>query len=145
MSPEGVLSVLDNGPGIPADDRPHIFDRFWRGRAVRTNGAELGLAIVMEIAKAHGASIAVTDRSPQGARFDLQFRRASLPLYHLASITDPDGSAGTVTKLAGSSPVRLSRNATMSCVSASFKVTPSCTRAMTVTASGRVATDPSWK
>jgi signal transduction histidine kinase len=76
VSPEGVLSVLDNGPGIPADDRPHIFDRFWRGRGVRTNGAGLGLAIVMEIAKAHGASIAVSDRSPQGARFDLQFRPA---------------------------------------------------------------------
>jgi two-component system, OmpR family, sensor histidine kinase TctE len=73
---EGTLSVLDNGPGIAADDRPHIFDRFWRGRGVRTHGAGLGLAIVMEIAKAHGASLAVTDRSPSGARFDLQFRPA---------------------------------------------------------------------
>jgi signal transduction histidine kinase len=71
---QGTLSVLDNGPGITADDRPHVFDRFWRGRGVRTHGAGLGLAIVMEIAKAHGASIAVTDRSPCGARFDLQFR-----------------------------------------------------------------------
>jgi two-component system, OmpR family, sensor histidine kinase TctE len=76
VSPEGVLSVLDNGPGIPADDRPQIFDRFWRGRGAQTNGAGLGLAIVMEIAKAHGASIAVSDRSPTGARFDLQFRPA---------------------------------------------------------------------
>ena len=73
---EGTLSVLDNGPGITADDRPHVFDRFWRGRGVRTHGAGLGLAIVMEIAKAHGASIAVSDRSPHGARFDLQFRPA---------------------------------------------------------------------
>jgi signal transduction histidine kinase len=47
VSPEGVLSVLDNGPGIPADDRPQIFDRFWRGRGAQTNGAGLGLAIVM--------------------------------------------------------------------------------------------------
>jgi signal transduction histidine kinase len=76
VSPEGVLSVLDNGPGIPADDRPQIFDRFWRGRGAQTNGAGLGLAIVMEIAKAHGASVAVSDRSPTGARFDLQFRPA---------------------------------------------------------------------
>jgi signal transduction histidine kinase len=73
---EGTLSVLDNGPGITADDRPHVFDRFWRGRGVRTQGAGLGLAIVMEIAKAHGASIAVSDRSPHGTRFDLQFRPA---------------------------------------------------------------------
>ena len=71
---EGTLSVLDNGPGITADDRPHVFDRFWRGRGVRTHGAGLGLAIVMEIAKAHGGSVAVSDRSPHGTRFDLQFR-----------------------------------------------------------------------
>jgi signal transduction histidine kinase len=73
---EGTLSVLDSGSGIPVDDRPHIFDRFWRGRGVRTDGAGLGLAIVMEIVKAHGASIAVNDRVPCGARFDLRFRTA---------------------------------------------------------------------
>jgi signal transduction histidine kinase len=76
VSPEGVLSVLDNGPGIPADDQQRIFDRFWRGKGVRNQGAGLGLAIVMEIAKAHGGNIAVSDRRPSGARFDLQFRPA---------------------------------------------------------------------
>ena len=73
---EGVLSVLDSGPGIPVDDRPRIFDRFWRGRSVRTHGAGLGLAIVMEIVRVHGASIAVSDSAPCGARFDLRFRPA---------------------------------------------------------------------
>jgi signal transduction histidine kinase len=73
---DGALSVLDSGPGIPVDDRPRIFDRFWRGRPVRTDGAGLGLAIVMEIVRAHGASIAVNDRTPCGARFDLRFRAA---------------------------------------------------------------------
>jgi two-component system, OmpR family, sensor histidine kinase TctE len=72
----GALSVLDSGPGIPVEDRPRIFDRFWRGKGVRTEGAGLGLAIVMEIVKAHGASIAVSDRAPCGARFDLCFRPA---------------------------------------------------------------------
>jgi two-component system, OmpR family, sensor histidine kinase TctE len=76
VSLEGGLSVLDSGPGIPADDRQRIFDRFWRGKGVRTPGAGLGLAIVMEIAKAHGASITVGDRFPCGARFDLRFRPA---------------------------------------------------------------------
>jgi signal transduction histidine kinase len=71
---EGTLSVLDSGPGIALDDRPLIFDRFWRGKGVRRDGAGLGLAIVMEIVRAHGASLAVTDRSPSGARFDLRFR-----------------------------------------------------------------------
>jgi len=70
----GTLSVLDNGPGIPAHDRPHIFDRFWRAKGVRTAGAGLGLAIVVEIARVHGASIDVSDRSPHGTRFDLRFR-----------------------------------------------------------------------
>lgn len=73
---EGALSVLDSGPGIAVDDRPHIFDRFWRGKGVRTEGAGLGLAIVMEIVRAHGASIAVSDHTPRGARFDLRFRPA---------------------------------------------------------------------
>jgi signal transduction histidine kinase len=73
---EGTLSVLDSGPGIPAEDRPHIFERFWRGKGVRTDGAGLGLAIVMEIVRAHGASITVSDRLPRGARFDLRFRPA---------------------------------------------------------------------
>ena len=73
---EGAISVQDSGPGIPAEDRPHIFERLWRGKGVRANGAGLGLAIVMEIVRAHGASITVSDRDPRGARFDLRFRTA---------------------------------------------------------------------
>jgi two-component system sensor histidine kinase TctE len=53
-----------------------MFERFWRGKGVRTDGAGLGLAIVMEIVKAHGASITVSDRVPRGARFNLRFRPA---------------------------------------------------------------------
>jgi signal transduction histidine kinase len=48
------LSVLDQGPGIPAEHLPLIFDRFWRGAARREDGAGLGLAICHEIALAHG-------------------------------------------------------------------------------------------
>src|SRR5882672_4021409 len=73
---KGALSVLDSGPGIPLNDRPRIFDRFWRGKGARSEGAGLGLAIVMEIVRAHGASIAVSDRTPCGVRFDLRFRPA---------------------------------------------------------------------
>ena len=76
VGPEGVISVQDSGPGIPVEDRPHIFERFWRGKGVRASGAGLGLAIVMEIVRAHGASITVSDRLPRGARFDLRFRTA---------------------------------------------------------------------
>jgi len=76
VGPEGTISVQDSGPGIPVEDRPHIFERFWRGKGVSVNGAGLGLAIVMEIVRAHGASITVHDRVPRGARFDLRFRTA---------------------------------------------------------------------
>ena len=73
---DGVLSVLDSGPGISVEDRPRIFDRFWRGKGSRTDGAGLGLAIVMEIVRAHGANITVSDRTPHGTRFDLRFQAA---------------------------------------------------------------------
>ena len=73
---ERTLSVLDSGPGIPLDERPRIFDRFWRGKGARSEGAGLGLAIVMEIVRAHGGNVTVGDRAPRGARFDVRFRPA---------------------------------------------------------------------
>jgi signal transduction histidine kinase len=48
------FSVVDQGPGVSADDLPHIFERFWRGRSRRHDGAGLGLAICKEITTAHG-------------------------------------------------------------------------------------------
>jgi signal transduction histidine kinase len=72
----GTISVLDSGAGIPVGDRTHIFERFWRGKGVGGHGPGLGLAIVMEIVRAHGADITVSDRVPSGARFDLRFRAA---------------------------------------------------------------------
>jgi two-component system, OmpR family, sensor histidine kinase TctE len=76
VDPTGAISVQDSGPGIPAEDRQRIFERFWRGKGVRTDGAGLGLAIVMEIVRAHGASVTVSNRIPRGARFDVRFRAA---------------------------------------------------------------------
>jgi signal transduction histidine kinase len=76
VGPRGTINIQDSGPGIPAEDRPHIFERFWRGKGVRAGGAGLGLAIVMEIVRAHGASITVNDGVPRGTRFDLRFRSA---------------------------------------------------------------------
>jgi signal transduction histidine kinase len=76
VDPKGAISVQDSGLGIPAEDRQRIFERFWRGKGVRTDGAGLGLAIVMEIVRAHGASVTVSNRIPRGARFDVRFRAA---------------------------------------------------------------------
>ncbi|MFC4586365.1 DUF4153 domain-containing protein [Sphaerisporangium corydalis] len=68
--PEGAgvrLSVTDEGPGIPAPERPRVFERFSRLDAARAGGAGLGLAIVKEIVELHGGSIRVAD-SPAGCR-----------------------------------------------------------------------------
>jgi two-component system sensor histidine kinase TctE len=55
-----VLSVEDNGPGIPEDERALVLERFHRGRnAMQVPGSGLGLSIVREIALTHGASLAI--------------------------------------------------------------------------------------
>jgi two-component system OmpR family sensor kinase len=55
------LAVVDNGPGIAADERERVFDRFYRGAANETTGSGLGLAIVREIAARHGAEVVLGD------------------------------------------------------------------------------------
>jgi two-component system sensor histidine kinase MprB len=54
----GTVEVSDDGPGIPADDLPHIFDRFYRSATARAlPGSGLGLAIVRRIADVHGGTV----------------------------------------------------------------------------------------
>jgi len=60
-----VLTVADNGPGIPADERERVFDRFYRGEGTIATGSGLGLSIVKRVADAHGATIAL-DAPHQG-------------------------------------------------------------------------------
>ena len=62
---EVAILVRDNGPGIPAEYRKRIFDRFWRMEGGRQPGTGLGLAIALEIATAHGGRIWV-DENPDG-------------------------------------------------------------------------------
>lgn len=72
----GSLSVTDHGPGVPMKDRERIFERFWRGKTAKTQGAGLGLAIVNEIMKAHRGAVKVEDRPRGGAVFTLFFTPA---------------------------------------------------------------------
>jgi signal transduction histidine kinase len=69
------FAVVDNGPGIPPDQRERVFGRFYRlepGRSGQSAGAGLGLAIVRAIAEAHGGEVeAVEPRSGPGARVEL--------------------------------------------------------------------------
>jgi two-component system OmpR family sensor kinase len=60
-----VLCVADNGPGIPAQERQRVFDRFFRGANAESPGSGLGLAIVQRIAKRHRASVTLDD-NPEG-------------------------------------------------------------------------------
>jgi two-component system sensor histidine kinase MprB len=69
----GALTVRDHGPGIPAADRPHVFDRFYRGSGARGRpGSGLGLAIVRQVADTHGGTIAVSAAPGGGSIFELR-------------------------------------------------------------------------
>jgi signal transduction histidine kinase len=70
---EGSIRIADHGPGVSEEDRARIFERFWRGKAAPSHGAGLGLAIVAEIMKAHGATIRVDSGPDGGAVFTLSF------------------------------------------------------------------------
>ena len=53
-----VLTITDTDTGIPADELPRIFDRFWRGRqASQTSGSGIGLALAAELTQAHGGRL----------------------------------------------------------------------------------------
>ncbi len=70
-----VLSVLDEGPGIPEDALPHLFERFYRAQASRdrsTGGAGLGLAIVSAIVRAHAGTITASNRPEGGSAFTMK-------------------------------------------------------------------------
>jgi len=68
------LTVSDTGPGIPSEDLPHIFERFYRGEKSRTRTKEgkgfgLGLSIAYWIVRNHGGQIEVAPREPKGTTF----------------------------------------------------------------------------
>jgi two-component system OmpR family sensor kinase/two-component system sensor histidine kinase BaeS len=75
------LSVQDSGVGIPAEDLPYIFDRFWRGDRSRTRsegaGSGLGLAIARQLVQAHGGRIFVESRPGAGTAFHIDLETGS--------------------------------------------------------------------
>ena len=71
----GMVRVLDEGPGIKEDECELIFQRFWRRDRRRTGNAGLGLSIVQRIADTHAAIISVENRPTGGANFSLSFAR----------------------------------------------------------------------
>jgi two-component system sensor histidine kinase BaeS len=70
-----LVEVTDTGSGIPPEDLPHVFDRFWRAeksRSRRTGGSGLGLAIVRKLVEAHGGTVDATSVEGEGSAFVLR-------------------------------------------------------------------------
>ena len=73
------VSVADSGIGIPAEDIPFIFERFYRtdkSRSRATGGVGLGLTIVKRLVEAHGGSIEAHSKEGQGSTFVFTVPRA---------------------------------------------------------------------
>ncbi len=74
------FSVRDTGPGIPPEDLPRIFGKFWQARRGDKRGVGLGLAIARGIVEAHGGTIAVRSEMGRGSVFTF-----SLPMFEVQS------------------------------------------------------------
>lgn len=74
---EILVSVRDTGSGIPSENLPHLFDRFWQARGARRGGAGLGLAIAKGIVEAHGGRIWVESELGSGSLFGFSIPLAS--------------------------------------------------------------------
>jgi signal transduction histidine kinase len=83
---ELVCWVADNGPGIPADDQPRIFDRYWRGTEAHYPGSGLGLSIAVGIVEAHGGRLWLDSTVGVGSTFSF-----SLPRLPAEACTERDG------------------------------------------------------
>jgi signal transduction histidine kinase len=79
VSANGVVRVLDDGPGVLESERESIFRRFWRRDRTQSESRGLGLAIVARVAETHGGSVTVANRPGGGAVFTLSLRPADAP------------------------------------------------------------------
>ena len=74
-----LLTVVDNGPGIPPEERSRVLDRFYRRPGTSPPGSGLGMAIVKAIADTHGATLEL-DSGPDGTGLAVSVRFRSLPI-----------------------------------------------------------------
>ena len=76
--PQVLLRVEDTGVGIPQEDLPRIFERFYRvdkARSRAAGGTGLGLSIVQDTVRQHGGTVTVRRRTPEGTCFEVLFPR----------------------------------------------------------------------
>jgi len=84
------LDVADSGPGIPMEDRAHVFEAFYTGRASKSSavkGTGIGLSVVLEFVTAHGGTVQIVDGEFPGAHF-----RISMP-NRPAKTSEPNAHA----------------------------------------------------
>jgi len=84
---ELLIDVADSGSGIPMEDRAHIFDAFYTGRAAKGSslkGTGIGLSVVMECVAAHGGKVEIIDGVYTGAHF-----RITMPMQPSGRTTSP--------------------------------------------------------
>jgi signal transduction histidine kinase len=74
-----VIEVCDTGSGIPAEELPHVFDRFFRGRDARPGGSGIGLAVVRELVAAHGGTVTAASEPGYGATFTVRLPSQPTP------------------------------------------------------------------
>ena len=74
VSADGIVRVIDDGPGVPETERESIFRRFWRRDRTQAESRGLGLAIVARVAETHDGSVTVENRPEGGAVFTLRLR-----------------------------------------------------------------------
>lgn len=77
-----TIRIADTGVGIPEEDLPNLFDRFYRvnkDRSRATGGSGLGLAISKQIVEMHGGNLSVKSEVGVGSTFDVRLPKASLP------------------------------------------------------------------
>jgi two-component system sensor histidine kinase MprB len=76
----GVLTVRDHGPGIPEDELPYVFDRFWRSPSARAlPGSGLGLSIVARTVQQAGGEVTLTPAEGEGTVVTIRLPGAATP------------------------------------------------------------------
>ena len=94
--PDGVvkLRVSDTGPGIPVEDLPHVFERFWRSESVRSiGGSGIGLAVVQQLVDAHHATVTAANNANGGTTFTVL-----MPAAREAPAADVTASYGAISR-----------------------------------------------
>jgi len=76
---DAIIAVADTGPGIAADDLPHLFDKFYRAPNALAGGSGLGLSIVKGFVVAHGGRVEVRNRPAGGAEFVIRLPLGEVP------------------------------------------------------------------